>query len=69
MAQTNLSEETLKKVCKEALAEVLSEQRELLHDVFVEAFEDFTLSEAIREGRKTESCSREEVVSILRGNE
>jgi hypothetical protein len=67
MAQTNLSEPALKRVLKEALAETLQEQRELLHEVFMEVLEDFALAEAIRAGRRTKPASRAEVLRILEG--
>ena len=56
-----------KRALKEALAETLHEQRELLHEVFAEVLEDFALVEAIREGLETKTATREEVFRILRG--
>ena len=67
MAQTNVDTELLKKTLKEALAETLHEERELLHKVFAEVLEKFALDEAIREGLETERTTREEVFSILEG--
>ena len=58
---------TLKRTLKEALAETLHEQRELLQDVFSQVLEDFALAEAIREGRKSKPVSRTEVFKTLRG--
>ena len=63
MGRTALIENAL----KEALTETLKEQRELLHEVFTEALEDFALAEAIREGQKTKRAAREEVFRVLRG--
>jgi hypothetical protein len=56
----------IKQALKEALAETLHEQRELLHDVFTQVLEDFALSEAIREGKKTKLATRDEVFRVLR---
>ena len=67
MAPMNLSEPAFKRALKEALAETLLEQRDLLHDVFAEVLEDFALAEGIREGQKTKAASRDEVFRILRG--
>jgi hypothetical protein len=67
MATANLDKQTLKQALKEALVEILQEQRELFHDVLLEALEDFALSEAVREGLETKEVSREEVVRLLRG--
>ena len=67
MAQATIDKAVLKQTLKEALAETLHEERELLHEVFVEVLEDFALSEAVREGLETAPATREEVVSILEG--
>ena len=68
MARPKSDERTLKLALKEALAEALRDQRELLHDIFVEVMEDFALTEAIREGRETPSAKREEVFRLLSKN-
>ena len=57
----------MKQALKEALTETLHEQRELLHEVFAEALEDFALAEATREGRWTERVERDEVFDVLEG--
>jgi hypothetical protein len=67
MAQSYWNAPALKRALKEALVETLREQRDLLHDVFTEVLEDFALTEAIREGRKTKSATRDEVFRILHG--
>ncbi len=66
MARNALTESGLKEVLNAALTETLQEQRELLHEVFTEALEDFALAEAIREGQKTKAAPREEVFRVLR---
>jgi hypothetical protein len=67
MAQVPVTRRALKQALKEALAETLQEQRALLHEVFAEVLEDFALTEAIRDGRKSALASREEVLRTLRG--
>jgi hypothetical protein len=37
-----------------------------LHDVFTQVLEDFALSEAIREGKKTKLAARDDVFRVLR---
>ena len=64
MARTELSEDALKELFKEALTETLQDQRELLHDVFVEVLEDLALAKAIREGQQTEKVSRETIFGL-----
>jgi hypothetical protein len=67
MALTDPNSEKMKRVLKEALAETLHEQRELLHEVFAEVLEDFALAAAIREGRQTDRMDRDEVFDALEG--
>lgn len=69
MAQLTANERQFKQAVKEALAEVLLEQRELLHSVVAEVLEDFAVAEAIREGRKTGTVSRTAVMRTLRGGQ
>lgn len=66
MAQVTISEETLRRLLKEALVEALEERRDLLHDVLAEGLEEFALAGAIREGRQTERVGRDEVLAALR---
>ena len=58
----------LKKVFKQAFAELLQERRDLLCDVFTEVLEDIALANAIKEGEETEVVSREQVTKILDGD-
>lgn len=67
MATTDLDGDALKRVLKEAIAETFQEQRGLFHEVFAEVLEDFALAEAIREGRQTDTVSRDKVFRTLRG--
>ena len=65
MDTTDLHNDAFKQVLKEALAETLHEQRDLLHEIFAEVLEDMALGEAIREGRQTERIGRDEVFKVL----
>ena len=67
MAQPGIPHETLKQAMKDALAETLSEQRDLFREVFIEALEDLALIEAVEEGRQTEKVDRAEVFAVLEG--
>ncbi len=69
MNLSSLDSDALKKALKEAIAETLREERELLRDVVCEALEDLALSEAIRDGRKTDPVGRDEVFDILGARE
>ena len=65
MSQVSFDEERVKELFKQALRELLQEQRELLYDVFTEALEDMALVNAIQEGEAEDSISRDEVFAIL----
>ena len=66
MAEAPLNQRALKQTLKEALAETLHEQRELLHEVFTEVLEDAGLTKAIQNGRKTPLVTREEALGASR---
>lgn len=65
MPPVALTDAALKQVCKEALAETLSEQRELLAEVVVQVIEDMALGEAIRQGQQSDDVPREAIMEIL----
>lgn len=69
MQATSIDPVLLKQTLKEALAETLQEQRGLFHELFVEVLEDFALAEGIREGSGSELVDRDEVMSLLEGED
>jgi hypothetical protein len=68
---SDMSETTLDPVLhqqiKQAVAEALREQREVLQEIFLEVVEDVGLREAIREGRESEDIERERIFELLEG--
>ena len=60
-----IDRDALKGLMKEAVLEVLHEQREWIGTLFIEAWEDGNLAAAIDEGRETELVPVEEVYAIL----
>lgn len=58
----------LKEIMKEAFSEVLTSNRELIYNVFLEAFEDYHFLEAIKEGETSGKATKEEVFAILEAN-
>lgn len=52
---------------KEARFETLHEQREFSRELFEEVLQDLALTEAIREGEKTERVDREQIFETLEG--
>lgn len=65
MAVTLSDETRLKALLKEALVEVLEQQREWFSTLMVEALEDIALVQAIKEGETTEVVSRDEIFDLL----
>jgi len=60
-----MDEVRIKNLFKEAIIEVIQEQKNLFSDLFADAINDITMVNAIKDGEKTESVSREEVFQIL----
>jgi hypothetical protein len=55
----------LKPLVKEALRELLIQDRETLLDLIYEVMEDIALAKAIAEGINDENVSREEIFALL----
>ena len=65
--QPSLYSETLKQIFKNALVEVLHEERDVLRDVFAEAIEDLAFTEAICAGQDSDLVTRGAVFEVLEG--
>jgi len=65
--QTIADDNRLRKIIKEALIEAVQERKDIFYDLISEIIEDIAMTNAIRDGEKTEKVSREEVFSILEG--
>ena len=65
--QPDLDPELIKKSFKDALIEVLHEERDALREVLAEVVEDSALADAIREGQDSEPVDRDAVFRILEG--
>ncbi|MCH8020474.1 hypothetical protein IH785_11495 [candidate division KSB1 bacterium] len=65
MMETAINEIKLKKLLKEAVEEVLVENKELFSDLIFEAVEDIALIKAIKEGENSQAVDREEIFKIL----
>jgi hypothetical protein len=61
----SVDQQNLKQIVKEAIQEVLVENRELVKDLLVEVAEDIALLQRIEEGRETELVSRDQVMDLL----
>ena len=62
-----MTESALKKAIKQAVIEVVREERQLLTDALVEAMEEVALLSAVRMGEKSKPVSRQAVLRALRG--
>jgi len=62
---TEIEHEKMKKLFKESLLEVISENKEIFHDIFSEVIEDIALSEAIKKGANSEKVDKSEVLKVL----
>jgi len=67
MSQLIVEEEQIKNLVKEAILELVGEQREVLYDALAEVIEDLALARAIQEGESTETVSRTEALRVLEG--
>ena len=67
MANISLDEKQFKILLKQTLIELLDERRDMFSAIIVETLEEIGLANAIREGRKNEFVSEEEIRSVLRG--
>lgn len=58
MPRLSAGDESLKKLLKAALVEVLEARKDLLQEAIAEALEDVALARAIEQGEPTKSVSR-----------
>ncbi|MBL7164046.1 MAG: hypothetical protein ISS57_15725 [Anaerolineales bacterium] len=67
MTTPTLDDVRIKELLKQAMLELIQEQKDLFSDLFADAIEDIALVNAIKEGQETESVGREDVFQILEG--
>jgi len=65
--ELTINETQTRAMVKEVLMELFQEKRDLLFEVMLEVIEEIGLANAIREGRKNQFVSEEEIFAILRG--
>jgi hypothetical protein len=65
MSATSLDEAQIKELFKQALVEVVQEQKDLLCDLLAEVVEDALLVRAIQEEEGSATAPREEVLRAL----
>jgi len=62
-----INELQIKNLFKQAILEVVQEQKDVFSDLFMEIIEDFVLAQAIEEGMQSETVSESEVFQVLEG--
>jgi hypothetical protein len=67
MTTVSLDEKQFKILLKQTLIELFDERRDIFSAIVTEALEDIGLVNAIREGRKNDFVSEEEIRAILAG--
>jgi hypothetical protein len=65
MAYISTGDGPTKEMFKQAIFEVLQEQKDWFQDLFAEVIEDIALVKAIKEGEDGESVSKEEVFTTV----
>ena len=65
MPYASTGEGPTKEVFKQAILEVLQEQKDWFQDLFAEVIEDLALVKAIREGEDGEPVGKEEVFTTV----
>jgi hypothetical protein len=69
MNQLIANQNELKIIFKQALKELIIEDKEIFADLLAEVIEDMGLINAIKEGDDNQLVSRNEIFSILNNNE
>jgi len=67
MTTVSLDEKQFKILLKQTLIELFEERHDIFSAIVAEALEDIGLANAIREGRKNDFMSKEEIQAILAG--
>lgn len=62
-----ISEKRTKELMTEVLSEMMHDKREVFYEIVLEALEDVGLANAIKDGRKNDYASEDEVMEILKG--
>jgi hypothetical protein len=65
--ELTINETQAKELLKQVMIELVKEKRDLFFEIVVEAMEEIGLANAIREGRRDEYVSEEQITAILEG--
>ena len=60
-----VNEKEMKELIKNALIEMMSENKKLFEEIFIEAIEEIGLANAITEGRKNNFVEEKRIMNLL----
>ncbi len=66
--ELTINEVQTKNLLREIMIELVQEKREWFSEIVVDALEEVGLANAIREGRRDEFVTEEEIAAILEGS-
>ncbi len=62
-----IEEKQIRDLLKEVLLELIETRRDMFQEIVLEALEDVGLMEAIKEGERSGTANRDEIMAILEG--
>jgi hypothetical protein len=65
----SIDDETTKEMLTEIMVEIIKTRKELFYDVILEALEEISLANAIKEGRQDNFVSEEKIFTLLDGED
>ncbi len=65
MPMTISSQEETKDLLRQVLVELFNDKKSELHEIIVESIEEIALANAIRDGRKDQFVSEDEIQAVL----
>ncbi len=63
-----LSPDKIKKLFEESLIDMFNNKKKVVYSAVIEAMEDFGLSRAIKEGRKSKFVDEKKIIKVLNGS-
>ena len=64
-----MDDNKIKNLFKQAIIDAIEEKKDIVHDLMMEAMEDFAMVRAIEEGEESGRADRDEIFALLEGKE
>ncbi|CAD5941511.1 MULTISPECIES: hypothetical protein [Planktothrix] len=61
----SIDDETTKEMLTEIMVEIIKTRKDLFYDIILEALEEISLANAIKEGRQDDFVSEEKIFALL----